>query len=272
MCSTSSGFLPQTLHPRTTISTKMVVTHTNQQFGGVLPTIVDHQSLPSKIELDRPDSDTSPPLEDIDADDQEFELKPTKLELDNKLVNKELSQLMPELDNNNQNLTCASLSTPCCSPSSRRPPTSKQVASIISSCTKPHSSQSSHSPCFLHPSPTPTSSPVAYRRSSHKAGSSCVAVKPEIDKLPVPSPATKRSSTVLSLLAVVALNLILFILAVLSLNSLNSLIAHADARVVMITNNHKPLALSSAHSTLAKSPLPIALLQSIIRSGNVIYK
>lgn len=83
-------------------------------------------------------------------------------------------------------------------------------------------------------------------------------------------------SNTASLILVIILHLILFSVALMSLNSLSALLATAgvDARVVMITNNHKPLVMSSSHGgsgmMSAHGPLPIALLQSsIIRSGKL---
>ncbi len=138
-------------------------------------------------------------------------------------------------------------------------------------------------------SPTPASSPLVHRRRRRP---SCEGDDKEEDnqteKEPFsppspsspPSPASSllaRLSAPASLLLVVLAHLLLFSLAVASLNSLSALLASAgvDARVVMITNNHKPLVISSAHGSggghgglSAPLPLPIALLQqSIIRSG-----
>ena len=77
-------------------------------------------------------------------------------------------------------------------------------------------------------------------------------------------------SNTISIIFVVSLNLVLFTLAVISLNSL---ITYAEARVVLI-NNHKPLDLSTPtiNSNIGfkqKNPIPLALLATIIRSGNI---
>ncbi|KAH9392442.1 Suppressor of tumorigenicity 14 protein [Tyrophagus putrescentiae] len=130
-------------------------------------------------------------------------------------------------------------------------------------------------------SPTPASSPLVHRRRPSFCGGDDKDDNNETENeslshslLLFSSPLARLSD---SLLLMVLVHLLLFSLVVASIKSPIALLASAgvDTRVVMITNNHKPVAISSAHgqdhhaAASGALLLPIALLQqSIICSEN----
>ncbi|KAI2805933.1 Suppressor of tumorigenicity 14 protein [Blomia tropicalis] len=183
-----------------------------------------------------------------------------------------------QIDNNNHNINCS------CTEKHRQEQTLKPncienddvrfvqhwpTSKFTSSCNI--SSSSSSSMC--------SQSFRSYRSNLNSLSSAYVRrkeVQPEEAKLnddnlpytnePKHMMVTGYLSTKMFNVLIIAINVIIFTLAIISLNSLITL---ADARVVL-TNNHKPAnTLKSTSSNLKKtndSPLPIALLTSMIHN------